>query len=230
MTAPISHLRAISTSDWKKRGRWVWLEAVRHADLSTMARLLAHELVLEFADRNTGACFPSPQKCAANLRCSVDTIKRALRELAAAHFIARLAGSPGGRGHPAQILFLSQAEILPLNAGKRGAAVPPFIGERGAAVPPFDGSQRGAKLHAKGGQNCPLDPEKDPYTRACARGPSQNPVLHEAAERAVREFRAGVADAVAREPIWVQDHIAATGMMTAREWEAARFAKKGTSP
>lgn len=174
----VAHLRQIPETAWH-RAKWPWLRAVRRSErLSPMARLIACELVLDIADRNTGRCNPSPHSIADRLGCSADTVKRALSDLTKAGFIARTGGA-GGRGQAAAITFLTTADVLSIQSdapGKpaaksteTGADLPPFKGETSADLPPFGLSKRGANLRAKGGQICRLDPERDPDTRARTR-------------------------------------------------------------
>ncbi|SHI90730.1 helix-turn-helix domain-containing protein [Wenxinia saemankumensis] len=163
--------RRIAPGEWEAR-RWEWMESVRRdAGLSATARLVAHALALDYANRATGECNPGPKHIGVTLGFSVDTAKRAIAELVAAGWIVRESNGPG-RSNAARISFLSRAQVIEYKAAaaaKKGATVHPFPAQKGAAVPPFQRPEKGANLRGKRGQNCPPNHSKEPYTRGRAR-------------------------------------------------------------
>ena len=121
MSGAAVNMREIGPGQWK-RHRWDWLRSVRSADskaLNMTAKLIAHALVHDWTNAETGECKPSPTKLAGGLGTSVKTVERALRDLVAAGFIERHAPSKtGGRTHMARIVFLSRAQVVPINRDK----------------------------------------------------------------------------------------------------------------
>ena len=171
--------RRIAPGEWEAR-RWEWMESVRRdAGLSATARLVAHTLALDYANRATGECNPGPKHLAATLGFSMDTAKRAIAELVGSGWIVRETNGPG-RGNAARIIFLSRAQIVQLKpaagasgAGsasrEKGAQVHPFRPQKGASTPPFAAAEKGANLRGKRGQECPPNHSKEPYTRGRVR-------------------------------------------------------------
>ena len=158
------NLREIGPGQWK-RHRWDWLRSVRRADAGTLnmtAKLVAHALVHEFANHESGECAPSPKKLAQEVGVHTDTVKRALDDLVAYGFIERRAPNRVGRGHASSIVFLARAEIVPI---KRGTVAPISSARKGGnPAPVSDGSpesERGAILREKGGN--PAPPPTPPY-------------------------------------------------------------------
>lgn len=83
-----------------------WLKAVfGDGNLSPMARLLASVIVTQFSHREVSHCALCTKTLADALGTSGDTIKRALRDLAAAGWMVRPAERRGGRCWPACILL-----------------------------------------------------------------------------------------------------------------------------
>lgn len=123
----------------------MWMQSVRrdHA-LSMTARAIADYLATEKANRRTQLCNPSYREIAAVFGVSVDTVKRAIRDLIEAEWLCILeAGKPG---QSAQYGFLSEAKITRLHGGKNA----PIDGGKNA---PKQGVSMGANLHTYGGKN-----------------------------------------------------------------------------
>jgi len=157
MAAATDSVRLIEDPAQWHRVKWGWMESVRRdVDLSMTARLLAHVLVLDFANRSTLRCNPSRAELGRVLGVSESTVKRAIAELVAGGWITAEGGC--GRGHSTGYGFLSKARIVPLRPGhaeaqKGGVTDPLYDGERGSPVTSFTGSQRGSKMTRKGVKN-----------------------------------------------------------------------------
>lgn len=111
---------------------------------------------------------------------------------------------------------------------KRGAN----LSEKGVKSDPEKGVksdrreiERGSNLTRKGVKSDPAYYIAKPYSnhRGGDTAPklSENPQVHRSAECAVRDFRAGHADALREAQPWVVAHILAAGMLTEAELEAA---------
>ena len=110
--APNAARRVDQHGNWN-RARWGWLKAITgDGDLSPMARLLAHVLATQFSHHETAHCAPGTDTLADALRTSVDTIKRALRDLAAAGWLIRTEGR--GRGNRSEIFFMGGNNVVPM--------------------------------------------------------------------------------------------------------------------
>lgn len=123
-------------------GAWrhEWAAAVRKcADLNATARLVAMVLALDFANSDTGQCNPSQNTLADHLGVSVDTIRRALRDLKAAGFLATRPGR--WRGATASYELLSPGKVVAMTP-----ATAPTRRDGKAAT--------GADHARKGGQSC----------------------------------------------------------------------------
>jgi len=208
--------RLIPADAWDHQ-RWGWLESVRRDEaLSPMARLVAHVLVLDFANRRTQRCDPSLREIAGVLGTSQDTVKRAIKVLVESRWIVREEGR--GRGRASGYGFLTRAKIVPIKGGK---SAPPKGGEDA----PFYRSQKGADLHRKGGKSAPAynkdKPCKNHEGRAGASAGAENPLLVRDAERAVAAFREGRRDALAETRSWVLNYILTANLLTPEEREAA---------
>jgi hypothetical protein len=77
-----------------------------------MARLLAHVLATQFSHHETAHCAPGTDTLAGALCTSIDTIKRALRDLAGAGWLIKTEGR--GRGNRSEIYFLGGNNVVPL--------------------------------------------------------------------------------------------------------------------
>lgn len=237
--------RLIEPRDWARQ-RWGWMESVRRdGSLSSMARLIADVLALEFANSETARCDPSMREIAALLATSQDTVKRGIAALVNAGWLARTPGR--GRAISSYYGFVTRAVVVPIKGGKsapqKGGIDAPFLGaDKGADLHPYEGSEKGANLHRKGGKSAPrhyIDkPYKNHRARMAARDGenhpietgaprlSENPLVARDAERAVAAWRAGRIDVFAELPRWVMDHIIAADLLTPDERQAAGFAER----
>lgn len=193
--------------------RWGWLESVRRdADLTPMARLVAHVLVLDFANRRTRRCDPSLGDIAAAVGTTTVTVKRAVRQLVDEGWIVREEGR--GRGRSNGYAFLTRARIVHL----KGVRNDP---KKGVRNDPNSDSKRGHICSEKGSDMTPpyiIDkPCKNHGARATAPMPSENPMVIRDAERAVARFRDGHADAISDLKPWILDHILAANLLTPEE-------------
>mgnify|MGYP003382254771 CR=1 FL=1 len=146
--APAAARRADQNGNWN-RARWGWIRQVRaDCSLSPMARLLANMLVDQFSHHETAHCAPGTDTLADALGTSVDTIKRALRDLAAAGWLTRTEGR--GRGNRAQIYFLGGNNVVPMNSQK-GRTASENDQQKGCKSAPSQvskkASEKGANLH-----------------------------------------------------------------------------------
>ncbi|TDE34142.1 helix-turn-helix domain-containing protein [Antarcticimicrobium sediminis] len=213
---PPAERRVILSSDWERQ-RWGWLESVRRDEgLNPMARLVAHVLVLDFANHKTMRCDPPMWEIADVIGCSEDTVKRAIGQLVKARWIVREQGI--GRGISNGYGFLTRAKIVRLKGGKSA----PRKGGRNA---PTSGSVMGADLHRKGGKSAPPYIKDKPYkNHKGSQGASErpkNPMVVAEAERAVAAFRGGRSDAIAELPIWVLNYVITAELLTPEERLAA---------
>ena len=151
--------RVDQNGNWN-RGRWGWLKAITaDADLSPMARLLAHVLATQFSHHETAHCAPGTYTLAAALATSADTINRALRDLAAAGWLIKTEGR--GRGNRSEIFFLGGNNVVPMICPKgsevsghdrpKAAQAPTTKHKKGGKpAPDYDrekATQKGARLH-----------------------------------------------------------------------------------
>ncbi|MGQ0565764.1 MAG: helix-turn-helix domain-containing protein [Gemmobacter sp.] len=183
--------RVDQNGNWN-RARWGWLKAVTSdADLSPMARLLAHVLATQFSHHETAHCAPGTDTLADALATSVDTIKRALRDLAAGGWLIRTEGR--GRGNRSEIFFLGGNNVVPMicprgpeaSGDDRPAATlgPAKRYEKGGNSAPLnDGeraAQKGADMRGKGGKSAlshyKADPKNIQRERARPEAPGSQP-------------------------------------------------------
>jgi hypothetical protein len=218
----------IPDRDWKLE-RHSWLEGIRRdTALNPAAKVVAHAMALgRLSNRDVARCHATKPQLAEACGTSVDTVKRALKELEAAGLIVRRSGA--GRGKSNTYGFLIRARIVAL---KGGADAP----SKGGAGAPFSGSQKGAPMPPPRCTGAPFSPyiEDNPdlsqNARATSGGLSANPMVRAEAEAAVRSFRAGRQAALAGLQPWVLNHIVAANLLTPDERQAAGFAEKGDRP
>jgi hypothetical protein len=135
--------------------RQEWAQAVRRArGLSMTARMVGQVLALDFANADTGQCNPSHSTLAAHLDVSVDTIKRAVRELARAGWLTKTPGQH--RGHSSQFTFLSPGKVVSFADSKpgTGAETRAATGEKGGHRCTPCQPEKGGKSAPEGGQIC----------------------------------------------------------------------------
>jgi hypothetical protein len=223
--------RLIARADWERQ-RWDWLEGVRRdggpGGLSPTARLLAHALVLDFANHRTARCDPTIAEIASAMGTSAATVKRALADLEAARWIVRDSGR--GKGRHSRYGFLTRAKVVPLQRLRtepsKGCSGEPT---KGCRNDPSKGVTNEPSPTTKRGQICSVDgadlhhpynkdkPYKNHKGRECARELSQNPMVRKRAEDAVRSFRGGRSEAFAELPGYVLNHIIAADLLTPLE-------------
>ncbi|WP_177174676.1 helix-turn-helix domain-containing protein [Loktanella fryxellensis] len=165
LDVPTIARRVDQNGNWN-RARWGWLKAVTgDGELSPMARLLAHVLATQFSHHETAHCTPGTETLADALCTSVDTIKRALRDLAAAGWLIRTEGR--GRGNRSEIFFLGGNNVVPMicpkgpetsgHARPKPAQAPSKGHEKGGKSAPFynrnTAAKKGADMRGKGGKS-----------------------------------------------------------------------------
>lgn len=212
----LDEARLIDGGEWNS-ARWGWLESVRRdGSLTDTARLLAHVLVLDYANHRTSECNPSIDELMRVLGKSKSTVKRAVQDLEESGWIIRESGR--GRGRKTGYGFLTRAKIIPLKGVKNDPL-------KGVSRAPFSGSEKGSNLTRKGVKNEPghyiAKPWKNHRARAGVREVtptlSENPLVIREAEDAVARLRAGRSDALDDLKPWVIGHILAAGLLTEGE-------------
>jgi len=172
--APILGRRVDQNGNWN-RARWGWLKAITgDPELSPMARLLAHVLATQFSHHETAHCAPGTDTLADALATSVDTIKRALRDLAAAGWLIKTEGR--GRGNRSEIFFLGGNNVVPMICPKgpeasghdrpKAAQAPTTKHKKGGKPAPVGiregATHKGADMREKGGKAAPSHIKADP--------------------------------------------------------------------
>ncbi|SPF81933.1 helix-turn-helix domain-containing protein [Pseudoprimorskyibacter insulae] len=133
--------------------RFEWMKAALQAEgLSPTAKNIVSTLAVVFANDETGQCNPSQETLADYLKVHRDTIKRALRELRNAGWLASM--GDGGRGKAPLLRFLTPSKVIHFDAAKAGQ-ITPKNDEKGGANHPAQGTKRGEDLQQKGGQIIP---------------------------------------------------------------------------
>ena len=206
----------IQPREWKQQ-RWGWLESVRRdANLNPTARLVAHVLVLDFANHKNMRCDPPMVAIARAVDMSVDTVKRSVAALCREGWVVRATGR--GPGNSNGYAFVMKGPVPALKQGKSASL------KRGSDAP-FHESQSSADLHPEGGKPAPPYHKDKPYKNheARARDPhrSQNPWIISEAEDAVRSLRDGRTHALRELQPYVLDHVLAAELLTDDELEAA---------
>ncbi|OWU83819.1 hypothetical protein ATO6_15425 [Oceanicola sp. 22II-s10i] len=222
----------IADRDWKVE-RHSWLEGIRRdPDLNAMTKVVAHAMALgRLANRDVARCHATKPELASACGTSVDSVKRALKELENASLIVKRSGA--GRGKSNVYGFLIRARIVPL---KGGVGAP----SKGGAGAPFSGSEKGAQMPPPRCTGAPFSPYIGDYpdlshnaraADAVRNGtPSDNPMVRSEAEAAVRSLRSGRLSALDGLKPWVLNHILAADLLTAEERQAAGLAEKGDRP
>ncbi|WP_339949041.1 helix-turn-helix domain-containing protein [uncultured Albimonas sp.] len=91
--------------DWR-RDRFMWGRCIRKDQARTLsAKMLAWALAEEFADNDTGACHPCVETLAEALALSTRQVRRAVRELEEAGWLAVDRASGRGRSSTYQLTF-----------------------------------------------------------------------------------------------------------------------------
>ena len=185
LDVPTIARRVDQNGNWN-RARWGWLKAVTgDAELPPMARLLAHVLATQFSHHETAHCAPGTDTLADALATSVDTVKRALRDLAAARWLFKTEGR--GRGNRSEIFFLGGNNVVPMICPKGPeaschdrpkAAQAPITKHKkgGKPAPVYDrerATQKGADMRGKGGKAAPSYIKADPKNIQRAGQPSE---------------------------------------------------------
>ena len=192
---PAAARRVDQNGNWN-RARWGWLKAITgDADLSPMARLLAHVLATQFSHHETAHCAPGTETLADALATSVDTIKRALRDLAAAGWLIKTEGR--GRGNRSEIFFLGGNNVVPMICPKgpeasghdspKAAQATTTKPEKGGNPAPLADHERatkkGADMRGKGSKSAPSYIKADPKNIQRAGQPSETPNLQRPSSR-----------------------------------------------
>jgi len=185
LDVPTIARRVDQNGNWN-RARWGWLKAVTgDGELSPMARLLAHVLATQFSHHETAHCAPGIDTLAEAVLTSADTIKRALRDLAAAGWLIKTEGR--GRGNRSEIFFLGGNNVVPMICPKgpeasshhrsKSAQAPTTKHKKGGNPAPFRdcerATQKGADMRGKGRKSAPSHIKADPKNIQRAGQPSK---------------------------------------------------------
>lgn len=130
--------------------RFAWLKAVNRADLLPRCTKVAVALAIDFYNEETGRLDPGLTTLADATGQTLDTVKRALRDLIEAGWLARTEGR--GRGNKTEYTLLSPGKVVAISSAKKGADVPLQKGGTGAPL----GQEKGAPVHGKGGTGAPF--------------------------------------------------------------------------
>lgn len=129
--------------------RFEWLKAVNRADLLPRCTKVAAALAVEFYNDGTGRLDPGLNKLAEATGQTVDTVKRAIRDLTEGGWLARTEGR--GRGNKTAYTLLSPGKVVDLASAKKGAAV---HRNKGGTEAPLT-KEKGAPVQAKGRTGAP---------------------------------------------------------------------------
>ncbi len=211
--APGAARRVDQNGNWN-RARWGWLKAVTgDADLSPMARLLAHVLATQFSHHETAHCAPGTDTLADALATSADTIKRALRDLAAADWLIRTEGR--GRGNRSEIFFLGGTNVVPMICPK---------GPEASGQDRPNAAQAPANRHGKGGKSAPLnDRERAAQKGANMREKGGKSALsyNKADPKNIQRRRAHAEPPVSQRPSGRPDYTAYDRATAPEKWEGS---------
>lgn len=122
--------------------RFEWLKAVvQSGGLKDRSKTVATALAVQFANDKTGQINPSVRTLADYTTQSIDTVKRAVKELVDDGWLGRTEGR--GRGNKTAYVLVSPGKVVPISAPKKGCSHAPLTG------------QKGATMHRKGGNHAP---------------------------------------------------------------------------
>lgn len=125
--------------------RFEWLKAVNRSDLLSRAKVTAAALAVEFCNDETGRLDPGLDTLADATGQTIDTVKRAIRDLTEGGWLARTEGR--GRGNKTEYTLLSPGKVIAISSAKKGAPVHLEKGGTGALL----SQEKGAPVHGKGG-------------------------------------------------------------------------------
>tara|TARA_R110002074_G_scaffold139328_8_gene284945 strand:+ start:2389 stop:2826 length:438 start_codon:yes stop_codon:yes gene_type:complete len=125
--------------------RFEWAKAVNRSDLLDRAKTVAWALAIEFCNDDTGRLDPSLTTLAEATGKTVDTVKRAIRDLTDGGWLARTEGR--GRGNKTEYTLLSPGKVIAISSTKKGA---PMHQTKGGTDAPLT-KEKGAPVHGKGG-------------------------------------------------------------------------------
>lgn len=128
--------------------RFEWLKAVNRSDLLPRAKVVASALAIEFCNDETGRLDPGVKTLADATCQTVDTVKRAIRDLTDGGWLARTEGR--GRGNKTEYTLLSPGKVIAISNTKKGA---PVHGKGGARAPSYYKDKQ--TLEQKG-RTCPV--------------------------------------------------------------------------
>jgi len=137
--------------------RFEWLKAVNRADLLPRCTKFAAALAVEFYNDETGRLDPGVNTLAEATGQTVDTVKRAIRDLTDGGWLARTEGR--GRGNKTEYTLLSPGRVIAISSTKKGAPMHQTKGGTHAHLT----KEKGAPVHGKGGTGA-LSYDKDKQT------------------------------------------------------------------
>jgi hypothetical protein len=125
--------------------RFEWTKAINRSGLLLRAKVVACALAVEFCNEETGRLNPGLAALADATGQTLDTVKRAIRDLIEGGWLARTEGR--GRGNKTSYTLLSPGNVISISAVKKGTPVHQLKGGTGAPLT----RQKGAPVHGKGG-------------------------------------------------------------------------------
>ena len=137
--------------------RFEWLKAVNRADLLPRCTKVAAALAVEFYNDETGRLDPGVNTLADATGQTVDTVKRAIRDLTDCGWLARTEGR--GRGNKTEYTLLSPGKVIAISTTQKGAHTHQAKGGTHAPLP----KEKGAPVRGKGGTHA-LSHNKDKQT------------------------------------------------------------------
>lgn len=129
--------------------RFEWAKAVAQSNLLDRAKVVAWALAVNFCNQETGRTDPGLRELAAATGKTLDTLKRAIRDLIDAGYLTRTEGR--GAGNKTLYTFLSPGNVVPLRAPEKRSEAPSEKGVTHAPSP----EKKGAQVHGKGGTGAP---------------------------------------------------------------------------
>ena len=117
-----------------KLNRFEWLKAVLQVkELNSSSQVVAAALSVQFANDETGQINPAMKTLAEYLKMALSTVKRAIKELAAAGWLARTEGR--GAGNRTRYTRRAPYRIVPFRPKKKGAHVGLSDRQKGSSLP-----------------------------------------------------------------------------------------------
>lgn len=125
--------------------RFDWAKAVAKSELLPRAKLVAWSLAIDFCNEESGRLDPSLTTISEATGLTLDTVKRAIRDLTEGEWLGRTEGR--GRGNKTAYTLLSPGKVIAISNTKDAARMHSTKECTGAPLT----KQKGAQVHGKGG-------------------------------------------------------------------------------